>query len=184
MKVAIYERISTEGQDATNQDNALKEYCLKKDYTIHKIYLDRSSGAKDSRPAFDEMFRDAHQMKFDLVLFWALDRFSRSGTLFTLQKLKELTKLEIKWHSYQEPFFSSMGDWGDVVISIMATLGKIERQRISERTKAGLKKAVNVGKRGPDKKPRKRRGYFQPKKKKGVSELPSEKGQENSKKNL
>ena len=37
----------------------------------------------------------------------------------------------------------------------MATLAKIERERISERTKAGLAKAKNVGKRGKDKKPRK-----------------------------
>ena len=39
----------------------------------------------------------------------------------------------------------------------MATLAKIEREKISERTKAGLKNAKNVGKRGKDKKPRKQR---------------------------
>jgi len=92
---------------------------------------------------------------FDLVLFWDLSRFSRAGTLFTLQKLKELENLNISWESYQEPYFSSIGDFKDVILSIMATLAKIEREKISERTKAGLKNAKNVGKRGKDKKSRK-----------------------------
>ena len=30
------------------------------------------------------MLHDASQRKFDLVLFWALDRFSREGVLQTL----------------------------------------------------------------------------------------------------
>jgi putative DNA-invertase from lambdoid prophage Rac len=84
---------------------------------------------------------------FDGVLFWSLDRFSRSGTLFTLQKLKELDNLEIFWHSYQDPYISTAGEWKDVIISIMSTLAKIERQRISERTKAGLERVKAKGKK-------------------------------------
>jgi DNA invertase Pin-like site-specific DNA recombinase len=80
--------------------------------------------------------------------------------LFTLQKLKELENLGIGWESYQEPYFNSIGEFKDVVLSIMATLAKIERERLSERTKAGLnnsKKRHLVGKRGKDRKPRVRR---------------------------
>ena len=98
--------------------------------------------------------------KFDLVLFWALDRFSRSGTLYTLQKLKELENLGIKWESYTEPYFSSIGEFKDVVLSIMSTLAKMEREKISQRTKAGLelsKKRHLIGKRGIDKKQRRKR---------------------------
>lgn len=93
------------------------------------------------------MFIDAHKKLFDGVLFWSLDRFSRSGTLFTLQKLKELDNLNIFWHSYQDAYISTAGEWKDVIISIMSTLAKIERQRISQRTKAGLERVKAKGKK-------------------------------------
>jgi DNA invertase Pin-like site-specific DNA recombinase len=103
------------------------------------------------------MYQHAHQKYFNIVLFWDLSRFSRSGTLFTLQKLKELENLGIDWESYQESYFKTTGQFKDVLLSIMSTLAKIEREKISERTKAGLKGKKNVGKRGKDKKVRKSR---------------------------
>ena len=99
-KVAIYVRVSTKGQELENQLLQLKRYCEKSDWQIYNPYQDIITGGKESRPQYDELFRDAHKKLFDGVLFWSLDRFSRSGTLFTLQKLKELTNLGIFWHSY------------------------------------------------------------------------------------
>ena len=116
----------------------LRDFCKKSKWDIYHEYCDIISGKEESRPRYDILFKDAHQKKFDIVLFWDLSRFSRSGTLFTLQKLTELENLGIKWHSYQEPYFSTIGDFKDVIISILATLAKIERGKISERTKAGL----------------------------------------------
>ena len=139
MNVAVYVRVSTETQTTSQQLLQLKEYCEKSNWTIFNIYSDEYvSGRKDSRPEYDKLFRDAHKKKFDVVLFWSLDRFSRSGTSFTLSKLSELEHLHIQWHSYTEPYISSVGPWKDVVISIFATIAKIEAQRISERTKAKL----------------------------------------------
>lgn len=139
MKVALYIRVSTDKQEVDNQYQILKEYCDKSQYEISETYSDIISGGEDSRPAYDRLFRDAHQKKFDMVIFWALDRFSRSGTLFTLQKLHELDLLGIVWKSFTETYFDSCGQFKDVVISIMATLAKIEKEKISSRTKAGLK---------------------------------------------
>lgn len=155
MKIAIYVRVSTKGQELDNQLIVLREYARKSNYSIFAEYKDVISGKEKSRPSFDLMFKDAHKKLFDVVVFWDISRFSRSGTLFTLQKLKELNNLGISWESYQEPYFRSAGAFGDVIISIMSTLAKIEREKISERTKAGLKNAKNVGKRGKDKTPRK-----------------------------
>ena len=155
-KVVLYVRVSTDKQEAYNQVEALSEYAEKKNYNIVKCYIDVISGKETSRPQFDLMFFEARNHRsFDLVLFWDLSRFSRAGTLFTLQKLKELENLGINWESYQEPYFNSVGEFKDVVLSILSTVAKIERQKISERTKAGLKNAKNVGKRGKDKRPRK-----------------------------
>lgn len=146
LKVAIYCRVSTDKQELDNQLIQLREYCHKQNYEIFKEYSEIMSGAKEDRPLFKAMFEDAHKKKFDIVLFWDLSRFSRSGTLYTLQKLQELDKLNIKWHSYQEPYFSSVGQFKDVILSLMATLAKIEREKISERTKAGLERARKEGK--------------------------------------
>lgn len=139
MKAAIYVRVSTSKQELENQIKDLTEYCKKNNYEIYKIYKDIITGKSLNRASFTEMFEDAHKMLFDIVLFWDLSRFSRSGTLYTLQKLKELENLTIEWESYQEPYFRSAGQFKDVVISIMATIAKIEREKISERTKAGMR---------------------------------------------
>jgi len=154
-EVAIYVRVSTDKQEVANQLIQLREYCERSNYHIFGEFIDVCSGKETSRPQYDLLFGMAHQKHFHILLFWDLSRFSRSGTLFTLQKLKELENLGIDWISFKEPYFNTAGEFKDVLLSIMATLAKIEREKISERTKAGLKRAKNVGKRGKDKKPRK-----------------------------
>lgn len=161
MKVAIYARVSTDKQELDNQLSQLRAFIERQGWTNYQEYCDITSGKETSRPGFDMLFADAHKKLFDMVLFWDLSRFSRAGTLHTLQKLHELDLLGIGWKSYQEQYLDSAGAFKDVVVSIMSTLAKIEREKISKRTKAGLAKAQNVGKRGKDKAPRKRAGYYQ-----------------------
>ena len=109
-------------------------------------------------------------MQRDVVLFWDLSRFSRAGTLHTLQKLKELENLGIDWESYQEPYFKSVGQFKDVVLSVISTIAKMEREKISKRTIAGLVNAKKKGKKlgrpkgSKDKKTRSKAGYFKSKK--------------------
>ena len=158
MKTALYVRVSTTKQEASNQLLQLRNYCNKMNYEISYEFVDIISGKEENRPQYDLMFTYARKRLFDLLLFWDLSRFSRAGTLHTLQKLKELENLKIAWGSYQEPYFSSIGEFKDVVVSILSTLAKIEREKISNRTKAGLQRSKNkhlIGKRGKDKKPRK-----------------------------
>jgi len=147
MKVAVYVRVSTDKQELENQLLQLRSFADKSNWEIYKEYTEIISGKENKRKEYDQMFNDAHKKLFDGVLFWSLDRFSRSGTLFTLQKLKELDNLGIFWHSYQDPYISTAGEWKDVIISIMSTLAKIEREKIAERTKAGLERVKAKGKK-------------------------------------
>ena len=166
MRVAIYVRVSTDKQEADNQLYQLREYARRKDYEVVREYVDVISGKEEKRPAYDELFLNAHKSLFDLVLFWDLSRFSRGGTLFTLQKLRELENAGVAWSSYQEPFLSSVGEFKDLVISIFASIAKIEREKISERTRAGLERVRRQGKRlgrpvgAKDKRPRRKKGYY------------------------
>src|SRR6056297_1037341 len=146
-KVSIYLRVSTREQTSENQLLQLKAFVNRSNYEIYNIYNDVISGKEKSRPAFDQLFNDAHKKLFDVVLFWDFYRFSRAGVYHTLMKLKELDNLNIIWKSYSEPYLDSAGQFKDVVISILACVAKAEREKISQRTIAGLERAKKQGKK-------------------------------------
>jgi len=73
------------------------------------------------------MFKAASQRKFDVLLFWSLDRLSREGVLETLQHLNRLTSHGVNYRSFTEQYFDSCGIFKDAVISILATVAKQER---------------------------------------------------------
>ena len=50
-------------------------------YITYKEYCDQESVGNAERPQFQQLFLDAHQRRFDMVLFWSLDRFSREGVI-------------------------------------------------------------------------------------------------------
>ena len=91
------------------------------------------------------MFTDASKRRFDLLIFWSLDRLSREGVLETLQHLNRLTSYGVAYRSFTEQYFDSCGIFKDAVISILATIAKQERVRLSERTRAGLAIARSKG---------------------------------------
>ncbi|MBO3270739.1 recombinase family protein [Hymenobacter defluvii] len=147
MNAAIYARVSTrdKGQDTENQLRELRGFAERLGYSVYKEYTDQESGAKADRPAFKQLFQDAHQRRFDVVLFWALDRFSREGVAETLGYLQNLSVSGVQFKSFTEQYLDSTGIFKDAIISILATIAKQERVRLSERTKAGLAKTVAKG---------------------------------------
>ena len=81
-------------------------------------------------------------------LFWSLDRFSREGVLETLNHLQRLAAYGVGYRSFTEQYLDSCGVFKDAVLSILATIAKQERIRLSERTIAGLEKARKQGRVG------------------------------------
>jgi DNA invertase Pin-like site-specific DNA recombinase len=147
-RVAIYARVSTrDRQETENQLRLLRTYSGKQGWRIVGEYVDRESGGKADRPEFRRLFDDAHRRKFDLVLFWALDRFSREGVLRTLTYLNDLESSGVEFKSYAEAYIDSSGLFKEAILAILATLAKQERIRLSERVKAGLDRARSEGKR-------------------------------------
>jgi DNA invertase Pin-like site-specific DNA recombinase len=147
-RVGIYARVSTKNkQEIDNQLLQLHEYCLKNGYTVYKEYVDHESGGNPHRKAFKELFMDAYQKKFSIVLFWALDRFSREGARETINYLSELESYGVHFISYTEPYLNSIGIFKEAIISILATLARQEKVRLTERVKAGLENARRKGKK-------------------------------------
>lgn len=147
MRVAIYTRVSTKdrGQDTANQLDQLREFCRVQNWTIVSEFEDHDSGGKADRIQFQVMLADAAQRRFDVVLFWALDRFSREGALETLQHLDRLNSYGVGFRSFTEPYLDSCGFFKDAVIAILGSIAKQERVRISERVRAGLIRAKAQG---------------------------------------
>jgi DNA invertase Pin-like site-specific DNA recombinase len=147
VRVAIYARVSTKdkGQDVDNQIRQLEDFCRQRGWVVIDNYVDHETGSTGDRVHFVQLMLDAKRRKFDLVLFWALDRFTRQGALETLQHLQLLTSYGVDYQSFTEQYIDSCGVFRDVVIAIIATIAKQERIRISERTKAGVERARENG---------------------------------------
>lgn len=94
MKIAIYARVSKndESHDPQNQLNPLRDYAKAIGGEIISEYVDLASGKSNERENFLKMLNDADTRKFDLLLIWALDRFSREGISNTLGYLERLKR--------------------------------------------------------------------------------------------
>jgi len=149
MRAAIYARVSTSDgrQEVDNQLGELRQFVQLQGWEIVQEYIDHESGSKADRAEFRRMFADAEDHRFDVVLFWALDRLSREGARETLQYLNQLDQCGVAFRSFTEPYLDSCGLFKDAVIAILAVIAKQERLRISQRVKAALERAKEKGTR-------------------------------------
>lgn len=146
-KCVIYARCSTQDQETDNQVSQLRVYADGQGWEILEVITDIGSGGLDKgeRQGLDKVFKLGHQKRFAVLLFWSLDRLSREGSRKTIQYLEQLESYGLDWHSYSEPYISSLGLFSDAIISLLAALAKQERLRIGERTKAGMERAKRNG---------------------------------------
>lgn len=147
-KVAIYTRVSTDLQSNDSQLFALREYCKQRGFTIYREYNDVMSGAKDSRPALNQMMEEARKHRFSAVIVYRFDRFARS-TRMLLDSLETFRALKIDFVSHNEQIDTS-SPLGIAIFSICAALSQLERDIIRQRVSCGVraKMARNGGKWG------------------------------------
>ncbi|MDQ3766909.1 MAG: recombinase family protein [Actinomycetota bacterium] len=151
-RVAIYLRVSKDdgSQETDNQLLQLREFCEGWDgHELVAEYVDRESGTRGRRErrGFDRMFADAARRRFDVLLFWALDRFSREGIRKTIAYLERLDECGVSFKSYTEPFLDTDNELiAHIVLGVTSYYAQQEALRISDRTKAGLERARRSGK--------------------------------------
>ncbi|MBE7386294.1 MAG: recombinase family protein [Leptolyngbya sp. SIO1E4] len=150
-KVGLYLRVSTmdKGQETDNQLLQLRELCDRMGWEIADTYIDHESGRKGKRERgeFSRLFEDVARRKFDLVLFWSLDRFSREGIRKTINYLQQLDGYGIRFKSLTEPLLDTENELvAHIVIGVLSYLAQQEAVKISERTKAGLQRIKAQGK--------------------------------------
>jgi DNA invertase Pin-like site-specific DNA recombinase len=146
VRAAIYARVSTlnGNQDPTMQTRELEEYCQRRGWQIHDIYVDNGvSGKKDSRPQLNRMMQDAHERRFSVVVVWRFDRFARSVS-HLLRALETFNALGIQFVSLSEQVDTSTPT-GKMVFTVLGAVAELERNLIVERVRAGLRHARAKG---------------------------------------
>jgi DNA invertase Pin-like site-specific DNA recombinase len=126
----------------------LQTWAINSGHPISGEYVDYESGRKgaEKRKQFAALFDDAAKRKFDCVLFWALDRFSREGMAQTIFYLQGLSSHGVAFHSYTEAHLATDNELvRNVLLALLSSLAKVEAQKISERTKAGMARAKAKG---------------------------------------
>jgi DNA invertase Pin-like site-specific DNA recombinase len=151
MRVAIYARVSTDdkGQDPENQLRQLRAWCEHMGHIVTREFVEHANGGKGAeyRRQLSRMFADAARREFDLLLVWSLDRFSREGMAATVGHLQRLNSHGVGFRSFSEEHLSTDNELvRDVLIALLSALAKLEREKISRRTKAGLERARAMGK--------------------------------------
>jgi DNA invertase Pin-like site-specific DNA recombinase len=149
--VAIYARVSTDDkrQDPENQLLQLRAWCARMGYPVVREYVEHENGGKgvEYRKQLAAMFADAARREFDLLLVWSLDRFSREGMAATVAHLQRLASHGVAFRSFTEEHLSTENEIvRNILLATLSSLAKLEREKISQRTKAGLERARAKGK--------------------------------------
>ena len=135
-------------QQTDNQLLQLRVFCGRWDgHELVAEYVDRESGIRGRRERkdFDPMFADAAH-RFDVLLFWALDRFSRERIRKSLAYLESLDACRVAFNSHTEPFLDTDNELiAHIVLGVTSYYAQQEALRISDRTKAGLERARGAG---------------------------------------
>lgn len=152
IRVAIYIRVSSEeqaseGYSLAAQEKVLRDYCNIKGYEIYRVFADEGISGKDiiHRPDMIRLLQDARNRKFNVVLVWKLNRFSRS-LKDLLNTCDELESLDIYLESYTE-HFDGRTPTGRLMRGVLGLMAQFEREVLSENVKLGQNERANRGHR-------------------------------------
>ena len=167
IRAAVWLRVSTGQQHAENQLPGLQAWAARRGWEVVKVYEVQESAWRGAHQrSLSEVYADARLDKFAILLVWGLDRLSREGVAATLEIIERLGRYGVQVLSLQESWTEVEGPMQELLLSIVAWVARMESNRRSERTKAGLARAVSEGKRlgrpvgSKDRKQRRRSGYF------------------------
>jgi len=133
-----YARVSTARQNLDAQIDALKQAgCA-------RIFTDKDSGARSSRPGWDELL--AYIRSGDVLVITELSRMTRS-LMHLLEIVQKLETRTVELKSLRENIDTSTAA-GRGFLSIMGVIAQMEREIKAERAAAGRAAAKARGKTG------------------------------------
>jgi DNA invertase Pin-like site-specific DNA recombinase len=145
-KVALYARVSTDGQTTENQLRELHDAVARHGWTIIAEYVDRGiSGAKgrEQRPQFHALLKGVARREFDVIAAWSVDRLGRS-LQDLVSFLNDLRSKQVDLYIHQQALDTSTPS-GRMMFQMIGVFAEFERSIIQERVKAGLARARAKG---------------------------------------
>jgi DNA invertase Pin-like site-specific DNA recombinase len=146
-RVAIYLRVSTDGQTVENQRRELEAAAERHGWHVVATFSDQGvSGAKgrDQRPGLDKLLKGAARRDFDLIAAWSVDRLGRS-----LQDLVgflgEIHAKGVDLYLHQQGIDTTTPT-GKAMFQMVGVFAEFERAMIRERVNSGLARAKAQGK--------------------------------------
>ena len=123
-----YARVSTDEQDIALQEDALNKY------GVDHIFWEKMTGARMDRPQLARCIKGCR--KGDKIVVWKLDRLGRS-TVGLIEAVEALEAKGIQLVSIVDHIDTTTA-MGKFFFTIMAAIAQLERDMISERTRAGV----------------------------------------------
>ena len=149
--VAIYYRVSTDKQDLESQKHAMKLWLERLDPEKQPkritIFQDEGlSGTDSKRPGYRALLEAAFAQKFDTLIVYRLDRFSRNASE-AIKTLLTLDEAGVGFISITQPVLNlgHENPFRRTMLAAFAEIAEIERQTIVTRVKAGLEAAKSRG---------------------------------------
>ena len=144
--VVIYARFSSSKQKETSIEAQLKEchsFCKNNKYNVVGEYIDRGISARtDNRPNFKKMISDSSEKRFDGIVVYQLDRFSRnkedSVMYKALLKKNGVRVLSAKENITEEPS-------GILIETVLEGLAEYYSAELGQKVKRNLKLNAEQG---------------------------------------
>ena len=147
-RVALYLRVSTDGQTTANQARELRQVAERHGWDVVATFEDNGvSGAKgrDKRPGYDALCKAVARRDVDMVAAWSVDRLGRSLT-HLVAFLGELQAKDVNLYLHVQGLDTSTPA-GRAMFGMLGVFSEFERAMVQERVRAGLARARAKGKR-------------------------------------
>lgn len=145
--IALYARVSTKEQTNENQIGGLVEWA-ERNGKRYRLYEEKASGKNVERIELERMMSKADDGKWEAVVVWKIDRFSRSVRDF-VQLFERLNRAGVGFVSVSQGIDTRNKNDPAVkmLISLLMVFAEFERDMIVSRTKEGMARAKREGKK-------------------------------------
>jgi DNA invertase Pin-like site-specific DNA recombinase len=135
-------------QTVKNQALDLRAYAQRMGYEIIE-FTDTETGSRNDRDGLKALLAACSRKEVSTVLIWKLDRVTRMGAREALNFFHSLDCWGVGYKSITEAWLDSEGPvpmLRDILISVVGSFAKNERENLIVRTKAGIARARSEGK--------------------------------------
>lgn len=137
-RVALYVRVSKEGQDHANQMMRLEEWAARMGFEVAFRDSDVASGRFVQRPGLERTMQAARGHHVHAVAVAKVDRFARSIQHLS-KAVNELHDLSVDFYAIDQGLTVRRGDpTSRLILNVLGSVAEWEASIISERTRDGL----------------------------------------------